>query len=120
MSKTDSELGQWGDPIGGRPNATELPSWLVPVGLICGVLWLCGLGSLLAVIVGGYAIHLASTKGEGPGFLPVATTLIGALGVAVTVLLSAALVLLAGGDAVMVDSDVSPGQSPVPASVVGD
>jgi hypothetical protein len=67
------------------PVQTQQTNGLAIASLILGLLWLSGLGSILAVILGHVALHQIRVRGEGGRGLAIAGAIIGWVGVAVVI-----------------------------------
>lgn len=74
--------GQWQQPYaaGRKTNSLAIAS------LVCGVLWVCGLGSLLALIFGLVAKNQIKQSGEGGDGMALAGIILGSIGVGFLVL----------------------------------
>ncbi len=60
------------------------PSWLLWLSLILGLFWIAGIGSIFALAVGVYALLNASHQSIGRRVLAITTTLVGSIGLLLT------------------------------------
>jgi Domain of unknown function (DUF4190) len=84
---------------GGRTNGLAVAS------LVLGIVWLCGVGSILALVFGAMALSRIKRTGEGGRGLAIAGIVLGSIG-AVMLVISVAAIAGSGGDD---DSDTSTG-----------
>lgn len=62
----------------------EVPLWLLWITFALGLLWIFGIGSVIAIIVGGYSISVSRRAGCRPRFVAKATIVVGILGLLLT------------------------------------
>jgi uncharacterized protein DUF4190 len=88
-----------GYPTGGRTNGLAVAS------LVLGIVWLCGVGSILALVLGFMALGRIKRTGEGGRGMAIAGIVLGTIGAVVLVISIAAIAGSSSSD----DDDTSTG-----------